>query len=645
MVESSLTVARFLISQPGSRINQSTSVVDDDTAEGAAHTDQDRGSRRRQRTEKARGQNTARHFGSSRDVVALCASRANSPEFSPKDCQYGSDCKFEHDLRKYLKEWKRADLTTFDGQCPIWKMKGKCDVGWKCRFVGSHSKEVKLDVGREELQLIEEFSMTGIERSPGISDMGTINEISLQAKNDLMKHKIETPKADAYIKWIDINSKEVEKLNRKTAKERRYEVEHQADKDGEKDALQSHRAQFTKPPLMPSEKRKIYFGPETPVLAPLTTQGNLPFRRLCVGLGAQLTYSEMAMGLPLLQGSKPEWALMRGHESEAKAPIFNSGKGVVKDYENTRDFRFGAQIAANKPWQALKAAETLTALCSHLRVIDLNCGCPIDLVYRQGAGSALLDSQAKLEKMIRGMNAVSGEIPITVKIRMGTKDNKPNALKLVDRLVYGGEEAVKSGEGSCGAAAITLHGRSRQQRYTKDADWSYISDCAALINEYNERGDDLTDTVREAEGRTQPASGKVYFLGNGDCYSHVDYTTHLQEAKVDSVMIARGALIKPWIFEEIQQGQYIDKSASERLALIEQYVHHGLETWGSDEHGIGITRRFLLEWLSFAYRYVPVGILEHLPPKLQDRPPAWRGRNDLETLLGSDNYKDWIKIR
>ena len=147
------------------------------------------------------------------------------------------------------------------------------------------------------------------------------------------------------------------------------------------------------------------------------------------------------------------------------------------------------------------------------------------------------------------------------------------------------------------------------------------------------------------DDRSQPASGKIYFLGNGDCYSHVDYNSHLEEGKVDSVMIARGALIKPWIFEEIQQGQYIDKSASERLALVEQYVRYGLETWGSDEMGIGVTRRFLLEWLSFAYRYVPVGILEYLPPSLQDRPPAWRGRNDLETLLGSGNYKDWIKIR
>ena len=162
----------------------------------------------------------------------------------------------------------------------------------------------------------------------------------------------------------------------------------------------------------------------------------------------------------------------------------------------------------------------------------------------------------------------------------------------------------------------------------------YISKCAALIKRHKDEGDQLSDTIREADQRAQASSGKVYFLGNGDCYSHVDYERHLQEAKVDSVMVARGALIKPWIFEEIEKGQYIDKSATERLAMAEQYVRYGLETWGSDEMGVGQTRRFLLEWLSFAYRYVPVGILEHLPPSLQDRPPAWRGRNDLETLLG-----------
>ncbi|CAD6593107.1 MAG: tRNA-dihydrouridine synthase 3 [Alectoria sarmentosa] len=615
--------SEFLIHPAGSKGDNSAAVADDDAAEGAAHVDQRKAGVRGKEKEKSRGQNTNRNFGASRDEVGLCSSRASSPEFSPGECRFGDSCKFEHDLRKYLKDWKREDLTTFGGVCPIWQAKGKCDVGFKCRFVGSHMRERVLEDGRKELILTEEDGSHSEKTLSGVSDTGTINEISTHAKNDLMKRKFKTPRADQYNQWIEKSGKELEENARRDA---------------------DNRACYTEPPFLPSEKRRIYFGPETPVLAPLTTQGNLPFRRLCVAQGAQVTYSEMAMSLPLIQGQKSEWALMRAHESEATAPSHKPQDSVVKAYNNAKDFKFGAQIAANKPWQALKATEILTQLCPYLRVIDLNCGCPIDLVYRTGAGSALLDSQGKLEKIVRGMNAVSGEIPITVKIRMGTKDNKPNALKLVDRLIYGGQEALEIGGGPSGAAAITLHGRSRQQRYTKNANWKYISECATLIKEYNQKGDDISDTGRETEEREQPGNGKVYFLGNGDCYSHVDYNTHLEEAKVDSVMIARGALIKPWIFEEIQQGQYLDKSASERLALVEQYARYGLETWGSDEMGIGVTRRFLLEWLSFAYRYVPVGILEHLPPSLQDRPPAWRGRNDLETLLGSDNYKDWIKI-
>jgi tRNA-dihydrouridine synthase 3 len=110
-------------------------------------------------------------------------------------------------------------------------------------------------------------------------------------------------------------------------------------------------------------------------------------------------------------------------------------------------------------------------------------------------------------------------------------------------------------------------------------------------------------------------------------------------------MAARGALIKPWLFEEIAAGQYLDKSSSERLQIIEKFCRYGLEAWGSDEIGVGQTRRFLLEWLSFACRYVPVGLLEYLPPNIQDRPPRYKGRDELETLMASDNYKDWIKLR
>jgi tRNA-dihydrouridine synthase 3 len=354
------------------------------------------------------------------------------------------------------------------------------------------------------------------------------------------------------------------------------------------------------------------------------------------------------MGLPLLQGEKGEWALMKAHESELSPPSYNP-KTPVLDYNHSSDIRFGAQIAANKPWLALKTTEVLTTLAPNLRAIDLNCGCPIDLVCRQGAGSALLDTHAKLEKTLRGMNAVSGSTPITVKVRMGTKDKSPTAEKLCQRLVLGGSEAQDHGEGPAGVACITLHGRSKQQRYSRSADWEYISSCASLIRKLKSEQDDVSDTVREPDPRDLSSSGSgdglPYFCGNGDVLSHVDYNEHIVNAGVDSCMIARGALIKPWIFEEIAQNKYLDKSGSERLGYVEQFVRNGLEYWGSDEIGVGTTRRFLLEWLSFSCRYVPVGILEYLPPKFGDRPPAFKGRNELETLLCSSNYKDWIKIR
>lgn len=591
------------------------------------------------------------------DSIRLCNSRAYSPEFSPQECKFGDRCKLCHDLRRYLDEGRRRDVDVgpFKEKCPIFDVYGKCASGWKCRFVKSHSEEIEHEDGRKELVLLprEEAAQPKTEdgetepkadeapkkelNAKPIDDEarhGITNIVDMSIKIDLNRKRIDFSDADKYITWLTQESK----LN---------DSFHQRRRDQSAESIEDLRAQFVDPPFRPSEKRRLYFGPETPALAPLTTQGNLPFRRLCVDLGAQLTYSEMAMSAPLMQGVKADWTLLKAHESEITPPKINPSSRTIlfDDYSNATDLKFGAQISAAQPWVAVKATNALSRFVPHLRLIDLNCGCPIDMVYKAGGGSALLESSGKLERIIRGMNTFSGEIPVTAKIRTGVKNNRPTAHNVIEKLAFGAREH-RERLGAPGCAAITLHGRSREQRYTKRADWSFIGDCAALIKSYNEQKAALTDTVREPDASTLPNAkdGRMYFLGNGDCYSHVDHQNAIDNARVDSVMVGRGALIKPWLFEEIQAGQYLDKSASERLTYIEKFVRYGLEAWGSDELGIGFTRRFLLEWLSFAHRYVPIGLLEVLPPSLNDRPPAYRGRNELETLMASESYLDWIKI-
>ncbi|KAK5945143.1 tRNA-dihydrouridine synthase 3 [Knufia obscura] len=631
---------------------------DDDAAEAFHHKDRSASNNSKNQRKKQKGQNKGRHLKASSEDVGLCSTRSHAPEFSPKECPFGDKCKFEHDLRRYLSTGKRSDLTTFDGICPVWKERGKCRVGWSCRFVKSHSKETEHPDGRKELVLTENPDLMTEVVDNSTSDnaeVAVVNNIDIKHRHQLTHKKFPTPNSDKYLPYLDASQQ-----NPGDQGKRRQKPPARTNSSSPEPETKDNRAAFVDPPLLPSEKRRLYFGPDTPVLAPLTTQGNLPFRRLCASLGASFTYSEMAMSLPLLSGQRSEWALLKAHESEITPPTFisndavsslKSSRNIVYDhnYNHTTDTRFGAQISANKPWLAIKTAEVLSTLLPQgLRVIDMNCGCPIDLVFKDGAGSALMDSPNKLDKMLRGMNTVSGPIPISCKIRTGTRNSTPTAQKLAERLVLG---ANRDGgrDTPCGVAALTLHGRSRQQRYTKEADWEYISETASLVRSLNETAARETDTVREADDRDKPAAanGKphgTYFLGNGDVYSHIDYYNHLSQSGVDSVMLARGALIKPWLFEEIATNQYLDKTATERLSYIETFVKHGLSAWGSDTHGISTTRRFLLEYLSFTHRYVPIGLLEVLPPKINERPPRYKGRNELETLLASDSYKDWIRI-
>ncbi len=154
----------------------------------------------------------------------------------------------------------------------------------------------------------------------------------------------------------------------------------------------------------------------------------------------------MALSQPLLSAQKTEWALPRAHPSELQ-----THSGPPNSY-------YGIQIAGGKVPAVVKTTELLTRLCGNgIDTIDLNCGCPLDMVFKTGAGSALLDNQGKMIKMLRGMVQVSGEIPVTCKLRMGVYKEKNTAQKLLRRLVVE----------NIGVSAVTLHARSRQQRYSK----------------------------------------------------------------------------------------------------------------------------------------------------------------------------------
>ena len=149
--------------------------------------------------------------------------------------------------------------------------------------------------------------------------------------------------------------------------------------------------------------------------------------------------------------------------------------------------------------------------------------------------------------------------------------------------------------------------------------------------------------VAKCQDETIPA---LPIVGNGDVFSWRDYAEkrELAPATCDCAMLARGALIKPWLPTELKEKRDWDISSSERLDILRDFCKFGLDHWGSDARGVARTRRFLLEWLSFLHRYTPVGLLEVLPQRIQERPPPFVGRDDLETLMASDDSRDWVKI-
>ncbi|XP_011495465.1 PREDICTED: tRNA-dihydrouridine(47) synthase [NAD(P)(+)]-like [Ceratosolen solmsi marchali] len=515
------------------------------------------------RKNKPRGQNKGRKlpFKTLREhnlcpwIANLTVDEARENNECPNDA-----CVFIHERVKYL-EIKPDDIGT---ECHIFKSTGKCQRGASCRFGSQHiTKDGFNIIDKEKYEIYKNIS-------PRVK-----NKISKEIVEQLKKYRYNFTKAEK------IGSKYNWKPNKMFDKSR--EIQNLTEmEDSEKKVGPIMDTEEIK--LRVKERRRIDWKDKV-MLAPLTTVGNLPFRRICKEYGADITCGEMAMAPRLLKGMREEWALVKRHECE--------------------DI-FGVQITGNNPGVLTRCAQLLNDEIE-VDFLDLNLACPIDLVYKQGAGCGMLNRPYILESVVQSCNEVL-DIPLTVKTRTAVYVDVPIAHTLMPKFKQ------------WGVSMINIHGRSREQRYTKLANWDYIELCA-----------------KEAE--------PVPVYGTGDILSYDDYarmrTTY---PTVHGVSIGRGALIKPWIFQEIKEQRLIDVSSSERFEMLKKYTNYGLEHWGSDTRGVENTRRFMLEWISFLYRYVPVGILKNPPQRMNNRPPYYKGRDELETLMASPNCADWVKL-
>jgi len=226
--------------------------------------------------------------------------------------------------------------------------------------------------------------------------------------------------------------------------------------------------------------------------APLAGCSDLPFRQMTSRFRPGLIFSEMVKIDALVRHDPDTYHLL--------------------DY--TRGMHpIGAQICGSKPKVAAVAARIIEDL--GFDVIDLNCGCPVDKVTKDGSGSGLLQNPERIGEILREMiQAV--KIPVTVKIRAGWDEESINAASIV-RIA---EEA--------GASALTVHGRTREQGYKGPANWDHIREC-------------------------KRASRGMPIIGNGDVFDAESAERLFLHSGCDGILIARGTLGKPWIIEDIER--------------------------------------------------------------------------------------------
>jgi len=225
------------------------------------------------------------------------------------------------------------------------------------------------------------------------------------------------------------------------------------------------------------------------ILAPMAGVTDLPFRLLCKEQGAGLLCMEMISAKAIQYNNKNTKALLEIHPEEepVSLQLFGSDPEVI------------SEIA--------KRIEELP-----FAILDINMGCPVPKIVRNGEGSALMN-QPKLVHEIVSKTVKAIQKPVTVKIRKGFNDESINAVEIAKII----EDA--------GAAAVAVHGRTREQYYSGKADWDIIRQVKAAVS--------------------------ITVIGNGDVVSGESALAMMRETGCDGVMIGRGAQGNPWIFSEL----------------------------------------------------------------------------------------------
>ena len=238
------------------------------------------------------------------------------------------------------------------------------------------------------------------------------------------------------------------------------------------------------------------------VLAPMAGVTNAPFRSLCRAQGAGLYVSEMLSARGLVEGHDKTFAMARFGPDESPRSI---------------------QLYGTDP--AVLGAAT-RRLVDELGVehVDLNFGCPVRKVTRHGGGSALPWRRRLFQRVVAAAVAGAGDVPVTVKLRMGID---------ADHLTYLDAGPIAEGEG---AAAVALHARTAEQAYSGRADWTAIAELKSRVS-------------------------TVPVLGNGDIWRAADALAMMAETGCDGVVVGRGCLGRPWLFGDLVaafEGRVID---------------------------------------------------------------------------------------